>query len=125
MYKYFNPNPKGSYVGDCVIRALCKVFDLSWDEVYLDLMVIGFFIKDMPSANSILNIYLLRNGFRRFTLPDTCPDCYTVKDFCNDYRDGTYVLATGSHAIAVVDGDYYDSWNSGNEIPVFAYKKAM
>ena len=32
MYKYFNPNPKNNNANDCVIRALCKVLDKSWDE---------------------------------------------------------------------------------------------
>jgi hypothetical protein len=34
-----------------------------------------------------------------------------------------YVLGTGSHAVAVVDGFYYDAWESGREQPIFYYEK--
>ena len=56
-------------------------------------------------------------------IPNTCPDCYTIADFCNDHPYGTYILATGTHVVAVIDGDYYDTWDSGNEIPIFYWQK--
>ncbi|MBR0092838.1 MAG: hypothetical protein IJP92_14190 [Lachnospiraceae bacterium] len=48
-------------------------------------------------------------------MPDTCPRCYTVERFCEEYPEGTYLVATGTHVVAVVDGNYYDAWNSGKE----------
>ena len=39
---------------------------------------------------------------------------------------GTYVLGTGNHVVAVVNGDYYDMWDSGDEIPAYVwYKKEV
>lgn len=122
MYVSFNPNPKGYYTGDCVIRGISKLIDKTWDEVYMDLSVQGFAMKDMPSANHVWDSYLKHNGFSVHTIPDICPDCYTVKDFCDDNPKGKYLLATGSHVIAVENGNYYDSWDSGNEIPILFYK---
>ena len=123
MYIFYNPNPKGSNIGDCVIRALTKACDMTWDDVYLDLMLLGFVMKDMPSANHVWGTYLVQNGFQRFALPNTCPDCYSISDFCNDHPKGTYVLATGSHVITIVDGNYYDSWDSGREVPAYLFAK--
>jgi len=123
MYIFYNPNPKGSNIGDCVIRALTKACDMTWDDVYLDLMLLGFVIKDMPSANHVWGTYLMQNGFQRFALPNTCPDCYSISDFCNDHPKGTYVLATGSHVITIIDGNYYDSWDSGREVPAYLFAK--
>lgn len=123
MFIEYNPNPKLNHVGDCVIRALTRVRESTWDNTYLELMQVGFELKDLPSANNVWGTYLLRNGFRRFNLPDNCPECYTVKDFCKDNRKGVFVLATGSHVIAVVNGDYYDSWDSGLEIPVYIFER--
>ena len=123
MYIFYNPNPKGSNIGDCVIRALTKACDMTWDDVYLDLMLLGFVMKDMPSANHVWGTYLMQNGFQRFALPNTCPDCYSVSDFCNDHPKGTYVLATGSHVITIINGNYYDSWDSGREIPAYLFAK--
>ena len=74
-------------------------------------------------GDDVWGSYLKGKGFRRFILPDTCPDCYTVKDFCLDYPYGTYLLATGSHVVAVINGDYYDAWDSGNETPIYYWTR--
>ena len=119
----YNPNPKGNWVGDCVIRAISKLTNQDWDSVYTGVCLQGFIMKDMPSSNSVWGAYLLSNGFRRRVIPNTCPDCYTVRDFCHDHQNGSYLLAIGTHVVSVVDGDYYDSWDSGNEIPVYYFTK--
>ena len=125
MYKFYNPNPSGKFVGDCVIRAICKIEESDWDSVYLDICMIGFKKKDMPSDNDIWELYLYNKGYRRGVLPDTCPDCYTVDKFCQEHPEGKYLLATGRHVVAVVDGDYYDAWDSGKEVPVYYWHKEV
>lgn len=123
MFVQYNPNPQGNYVGDCVIRAIAKVTEKDWDSTYLAVAMQGFAMKDMPSANHIWGAYLKSQGFRQYALPNTCPDCYTVQDFCEDYPSGVYLLATGSHVIAVESGNYFDSWDSGSEIPIYYWKR--
>lgn len=123
MFVQYNPNPQGNYVGDCVIRAIARVTEKDWDSTYLAVAMQGFAMKDMPSANHIWGAYLKSQGFRQYALPNTCPDCYTVQDFCEDYPSGVYLLATGSHVIAVEDGNYFDSWDSGSEIPIYYWKR--
>lgn len=122
MYNFYNPNPRGvKSAGDCAIRALSLAVSKSWEEVYLELSMLGFRLGDMMSANHVWDEYLRGYGFKRHMLPDTCPVCYTVSDFCNDHGLGLYVLATGSHVVTVVDGDYFDAWDSGGEIPLYYY----
>lgn len=123
MWRYFNPNPANKNVDDCMMRALCAAEGMSWLEAYSLLCEVGSMIYDLPNANEAFRIVLRRLGYSRHTIPNTCPDCYTVTDFCSDYRIGKYVLGTGAHVIAVIDGDYYDSSNSGNEVPLYFYKK--
>ena len=120
-FEYYNPNPSRNLVGDCVIRAISKLMNKSWDDAYLDVAMQGFIDKDMPSSNAVWDNYLRTNGYKRVTVPDTCPMCYTVRDFTKDHPIGCYLLATGSHVIAVVDGNYYDSWDSGTETPIYYY----
>ena len=119
MYVYYNPNPYGRLVGDCVVRAVSKVTGQSWDETYIGAVVFGFEIKNMPSGNEVWGEYLKSKGFVRTLLPDRYPSRYTVRQFCEDNPYGVFLLATGSHAVAVVDGDYYDAWDSGDEVPMY------
>lgn len=113
-YKYFCNNPRQRCtIGDCVIRAISKALNKHWDEVYLDLVSEGFFMKDMPSSNEVWGSYLYSKGFHRHSIPDTFS--YTVKDFCKDHPQGTYVIGTGTHAVCVKDGCFFDTWNSGDE----------
>lgn len=122
-YIPFNPNPKGNLVGDCVIRAISRVTNQDWDTTYIDIAMQGFMMKDMPSSNSVWSAYLLSKGFKRYVIPNNCPDCYTVVDFTNDHPRGTFLLAIGTHVVAVEDGNYYDSWDSGSEIPIYYWMK--
>lgn len=122
-YKYYNPNPNSKSVGDCVIRAISKVMNQSWDKTYIELCIQGYLMKDLPDSNVVWDSYLRGCGFIRRVIPNTCPDCYTIQDFCEDNNEGVYVLATGSHVVAAVFGNYYDSWNSGQETPIFYYER--
>jgi len=124
MYIPYNPNPVGKSTVDCVIRALTKALNKPWDQVYIELCVEGYILGDMPSSNSVWSAYLKHHGFIKNLIPNSCPDCYTVRDFANDNPVGIFILGTGEHAVAVIDGNYYDSWDSGREVPIyyFSYK---
>lgn len=124
MYVKYNPNPQGNRVGDCVIRALTKAFESDWEKIYTDLCVYGLEMCDMPSANVVWGTYLRDNGFTRNMIPDSLIDRYTVENFCHDYPKGTFVLALSSHVICVKDGDYFDSWDSGGEIPLYFWERS-
>lgn len=117
----YNPNPKGKRVGDCVVRALTKAIGKSWQEIYVDLCIEGYVEADLPSANSVWDRYLIGNGFKRALIPSDCPKCYTVADFADAHPSGVYVVGTGTHAVAVIDGIIYDAWQSQNEQPIYFY----
>ena len=123
MYKPFNPNPAGKRVGDCVVRAICRLFDLSWEDAFAQLTLKAYAMHDMPSSNDVWGTYLLEHGFKRFIIPDSCPDCYTVRQFCVDNPNLIGILATGTHVIAISSGDYFDTWDSGDEVPIYYWRK--
>lgn len=92
-------------------------------KTYWELCLQGYLMGDFGNSNRVWDSYLRGYGFVRKVVPDRCPDCYTIRDFCHDYPYGEYVLATGNHVVAVIDGDYFDSWNSGTEIPIYYYSR--
>lgn len=122
-YVFFNNNPLRKATGDCVVRAISIVTGQTWDEVYEAVCAEGYELAEMPSTNTVWGEYLQRTGFEKHVIPDTCPTCYTVRDFCQEYPQGVYVLATGSHVVAAVDGNWIDAWDSGSEHPVYYFKR--
>lgn len=122
MWKKYNPNPEGRNGADCVYRAISKATGQSWIDTYWDLAYAGAALGDAPVSNFVWAEYLKRKGFKRYIVPDTCPVCYTVRDFCDSHPTGLYILGTGSHVVTVVNGDYFDSWDSGNEVPIYFWR---
>lgn len=120
---FYNPNPGNRFVGDCVIRAVSKATGQDWDTTYDDICAIGGELHNMPSADEIWGEYLYRNGFDRHSIRNTCPFCYTVRHFCRDHPYGAYILKTDGHVVAVVNGNYYDTSDSGNEVPIYFWAR--
>ena len=123
MFKKYNANPTGRQTNDCTIRAIATAMGKSWRGIYSGVTEIGYEMYSMPSDNAIWGTFLRREGFRRYVIPNTCPDCYTIRDFCAEHPYGTYLLATGTHLVCVIDGDYYDTWDSGSELPIYYWTK--
>lgn len=119
----YNANPDWNIDGDCTVRAIATATERSWDETYFWLCMQGFMMKRMPSSNVVWNAYLKHCGFERSIIPNTCPECYTVIDFCKENPSGVFLLGTGEHVVAVIDGDYYDTWDSGDEVPIYYWRK--
>ena len=124
MFQYYNPNPTGRVsVGDCAVRALTKVLNIDWEKAFTLLAANAYQMGDMPSSNSVIGSVLRQHGFYRENLPTTCPDCFTIKDFCYYNPVGTYLVGTGNHVVAVVDGKYYDTWKSGDETVAYFWTR--
>ena len=123
MWINYNANPAGRQVGDCTVRAVSTVLDESWEHSYSGMALQGFLLCDMPSANHVWGAYLRSKGFERHIIPDTCPDCYSVEDFCKDHPKGRFLLALSGHVVCIIDGNYFDTWDSGNEIPLYYWQR--
>lgn len=120
-YIRFNNNPTARNVGDCAVRAVSVALDVDWETAYLMIAKNGYAMGDMPSSDSVWGAVLRQNGFYRKAIPNSCPDCYTAEDFCNDNPYGTFVLGFGGHVATVVDGDLYDSWDSSQLYPQYVW----
>lgn len=119
-YRYYQPNDKDikDKYGDCQIRALSKALGCTWLEAYdKAIEVCRHYQVTMPFSCPIKvrKVILNRLGFdytgvsnkRGLSRP-------TVDSFAKEHPKGTYICNVANHEVAVVDGKYYDTWDSGD-----------
>ncbi len=129
-YVYYQPNKldlKDKY-GDCTIRALSKALGLSWLDTYL--VTVPLCIKYQTP-----NIFNLPNKLEVEAMESIGFEYHgvsnrkgvkrpTVKQFAKDHPQGIYIANVANHEVAVVDGKYYDTWDSGNK-PMYGWYKRI
>jgi hypothetical protein len=102
---------------------VAKALGVDWETAYSMMANNGFLMGDMPSSNSVWGAVLRQHGFSRKTLPNTCPDCYTLEQFAEDHPNGIYVVGTGNHVVTIEDGLIWDAWDSSDETGVYFWHK--
>ena len=115
-YKYYQPNKKDlkDKYGDCVTRALCKVTGKEWLEVFNGLVPFAQEIQTMPNDKACYEAYLKANGFTYTGISNKKGSKRpTVASFARGHKNGSYVAVVANHLVAVADGNYYDTWDSG------------
>ena len=122
-YRYLNANPDGNDTTDCTIRAISLLLNKDYDDVYIGLFTEGLVKHLMPTEDVVWSTYLEKNSCQFVRLPSACPYCYTVNDFAKEFNIGRYLVKVDGHVVAVVDGYYYDTWNSGNEVVLYYWRK--
>jgi len=123
MWREYNPNPCGRRVGDCSIRALTKALNVDWETAYRMACSNGIEMCDMPSSDSVWGSLLRQRGWYRFSIPNYCPECYTVAEFAHDHPEGTYVVGCGGHVVTIRDGVIYDTYDSSGLIAIYYWTK--
>ena len=117
-YRYYNPNEKDEKdrFGDCVIRALTKVLDKTWLEVFDELVPIAREMQCMPNQDACYKKYLIENGYIYTGISNGYGKKRpTVQDFAKSHKAGRYFVRVANHVVAVVDGIYYDKWDCGSK----------
>lgn len=123
MWIYYNPNPLERKTSDCAIRAVAKALDIDWETAYTKLSLNGFTMGDLPNSNQVIGALLRSNGYYRATIPNSCPDCYTIEEFTKDNPRGKFVLGTGDHVVTVDEGNIYDTYDSSDLTPIYVFYK--
>ena len=118
-YVYFQPNKKDlkDKFGDCTIRALCKTLDMEWVDAYK--MTIPYCIE--YQTPNIFNLpakleqeVMDKIGFTYFGVSNKKGTRRpTVREFAETHTTGTYILNVANHEVAVVNGQYFDTWDCG------------
>ncbi len=118
-YCYYQPNKldiKDEY-GDCTVRALSKVFNISWIEAF-DLMIPYCRKYQIPNifftSKKIEQEIMKDLGFEYFGISNKKGSKRpTVEEFAASHKKGSYILNLANHEVACVDGCFYDTWDCG------------
>lgn len=122
-WKPYNKNPTGRNVGDCAVRAVSVALDVDWETAFAMIATNAFQMGDMPSSDAVWGSVLRQHGFKRYVVPNSCPECYSAEQFAEDHPKGIYVLALGGHVATLRDGFVFDSWNSLKETVIYYWTK--
>lgn len=117
-YKYYQPNKKDlkDTYGDCVIRALTKALSLEWLQVFDEMQPISREMQVPFNCKPCYEQYILSKGFKYFGISNAKGTKRpTVESFAKNNSDGVYILRVAHHLVTVVDGYYYDTWDSGSK----------
>ena len=113
-FKFYQPNNKQEIAYDCVIRALSKVFNKSWLEIFDELVKIARTLQVVPNEDKCFNEYL-----KAYPLKKIKKQKPTIKEFSRTHK-GTYIVKSSGHLVAIENGDYFDCWDSGN-LKIYKY----
>jgi hypothetical protein len=130
-FVFYNPNPKQKFhkdgtpykwkYGDCAIRAIARLCDLNWDGAF-DLAVGYCRDNHMVCSDPYLIDVMMKDlGYAKTGYKTR--ERMKVKDFCKAHTHGRYMCNVAGHVVAVVNGKYYDAWDSGEMYVTSYYEK--
>lgn len=123
----YNANSRDKSTGDCVIRALSLLYKQDYDKTKSELTRIAHEAGRGYKYNSsyVFKKYLDQLGYvEANTFKDTFP---TVEELAKQFPDSALFAGVGNkpkvvtHAVALIDGDIYDSWHSEAQVVTYYY----
>lgn len=125
-YKYYNANSKAIHTEDCVKRAISIAYKMDYDEVARGLNKVKRKLNYSAfNVTPVFKTYMFELGLVRvgkcadFNIPKST----TVKEFCEIFSTGTYVLSVGKvaggpsdHLVCIIDGDFWDTWDCSSRV---------
>ena len=118
-YVYYQPNGKDvkDKYGDCQIRALTKALHCSWLEAFDRVSPLCREEQVFTPGGAPVEVrkrIFAKLGFEYHGVSvKRGKKRPTVDGFAKDHPTGTYVCNVANHVVAVEDGKYYDTWDSG------------
>lgn len=111
-FEKYNANPENKNIGDCSIRAICTATPLTYQQAKKLLETKVFesgaawnTVKNITAALADLGISVERASRE------------TVNSFTKHCDTGaSYVVFVAKHAVAVVNGVIYDTWDSKKKL---------
>ena len=117
-WRKYNPNPKSRNIGDCTLRSYCAAFGITWEQAF---DIASNVAKKNSSMIQYVSDKVLTEEFKCIVDENynkkkvKSKDRITVNNFAMTHPYGTYILHVRTHQVTVKDGEYWDSWDSGDK----------
>lgn len=120
MFQFYNANPLGLLVNDCTVRAISLATGQSWDRTYEELSRFAQAQGMMADETKYIDEYL----DRKFIKVCGCrlDERITVRDFCEQHPQGTYLITMAGHITCCIDGCIFDTFDPQDRLVWDAYK---
>lgn len=116
MFEFYNANPYGRHIDDCVIRSISLLTDRDWKDVYKELVYFssleGYMTHDVDFVEDYLDDRYERE----------CHYSKTVGEFIEEFPYGKYAVTMQGHITAIIDGVVYDTFDPRNRVMRCAWK---
>ena len=120
-YVYFQPNEKDlkDEVGDCVIRAVCKAFNMDWVTAFDRLCEYARKAQCLPNQYKATKPFLEDAGWHYTSFKRgskmTVADLAKMYTLCSKPFIVNVCVGYRTHFVTVQEGKYYDTWDCGNK----------
>ena len=114
----YNANPKNKKTSDCVIRAICTALEVSWEQVYKEMLDVALRTGYAISSKQNYTKYLSIKGYEKQKMPRRNDNSrYTIKEFIDELADPnkTYIIDMANHVTVASAGKLYYIWNCGSK----------
>lgn len=115
FFTYYNANPKGRHVGDCVIRALSVTPGYDWYKAYDELCALGRELTCSPNWELVWDAWLKSHGYVQCKQPKRANGkLYMLREFvCSDLisDDDIAIVSISGHMTAIKGRKIQDIWD--------------
>lgn len=110
MYRYYNNNPRGNNISDCVIRAVALAENISWSECQEKMSTLARKRGQMLDSVEFVENYL------DYHYPRQCHVSKTIGEFTKECSVGVYLATMNGHITCIIDGDVYDTFDCSDRV---------
>lgn len=117
-FTWYNANPKGKIIGDCVLRAISTAEGESWETTYKKMFDLSVKRGEIFNDKKFIEAYLKSIGYTKMKQPrKTNNKKYTGSDWCKELQrigNTKTIIANigGHHIVCIKDNKVLDIWNS-------------
>lgn len=117
-FTWYNANPKGKIIGDCVLRAISTAEGESWETTYKKMFDFSIKRGEIFNDKKLIEAYLKSIGYTKMKQPRKMNNKkYTGSDWCKELQrmgnTKTIIANIGEHHIVCIkENKILDIWNS-------------